>query len=481
MFDLEYIWQMPTEYYVALLLLFLLSVDAAQKLTREYWAFPMLAIYGTIFLWYFIEVPANLPRYQGFPTGIFFLGYLQIVIFLITFRSLVRWATNAMGERGKPSLAPEFLDAEKAFKVVAVTWVILFAYGAYMANLGVFAALFPLDARRTWKFMWMRGALGGTKDFMISIGFYTYLMMCAFMGVLVHLPKPRRVQWCNVSLMLLSWPYFLLSGTRSNFLGVFTPFVIGYILLNPKPMVRKMWALLGLLVALNAVFALVITYRNFGFGELLGMGPSQEILYVGNDKEYKGHEGLNMFEELCWINTFQESGSFPSKFGGQYFEEAVNFIPRAFWPNKPLIGIDYAVARGFGTNDPHYKSGVVATLSLGMVGQGVVNFGMFLGPIVAAFLTAIYVGFLARFNAQRHSLLRICLFMAGLGLIPNLGRGISLLVLWPIVFGYVVVRVMEWQAGNKSPAQQEAEQRKADEEAAAWKAFGAIAAKGVEI
>lgn len=478
MLNWDYFWVLPGEYYVALTILLVLVMEGLSKFTREYWAFPMLGIYGTVFLWYFVEVPANYPRYEQFRAETFFLGYLQIVLFLITFRALVPWASRRISEKG-PSHAPNFLDADQTFRVVAIVWLILLLYGSWMSGRGIVNALFPLDARKTWRFMWSRGALGGTRDFMISIGFYTYLMMCAFMGVLVHVKKSPRMQTLNWAVMLLSWPYFLLSGTRSNFLGVFTPFAIGYLLLNPSPMLRKLWVTLGLLVALNSVFIVVVMYRNYGFGQVLGLEAEQELLYVGPEKENKGHEGLNMFEELCWINELQASGAYPIKWGEQYFEEAVNFIPRAFWPGKPLIGIDYAVARGFGTNNPRNKSGVTATLSLGIVGQGVVNFGMFLGALAAALLSALYVGLLARFNSQRHSLLRFCFFVAGLGLIPNLGRGISLLVLWPMVFGYILIRILERQQKALSPAQILEKERRKQQEADAWKAFGAAAAKGV--
>ena len=57
-----------------------------------------------------------------------------------------------------------------------------------------------------------------------------------------------------------------------------------------------------------------------------------------------------MYEELCWINTFIKDGTFEPKWGQEYFAEIVNPIPRTLWPGKPMIGIDYAVARGMSWN-----------------------------------------------------------------------------------------------------------------------------------
>ena len=99
------------------------------------------------------------------------------------------------------------------------------------------------------------------------------------------------------------------------------------------------------------------------------------------------HEGLNMFEELCWVNTFIEHGSYKPNWGARYFAELVNPIPRTLWPGKPMAGIDYAIARGQKTrgNEGHQgDAGVDATISTGLIGQGEVNFGRFFGPAAAA-------------------------------------------------------------------------------------------------
>jgi hypothetical protein len=62
----------------------------------------------------------------------------------------------------------------------------------------------------------------------------------------------------------------------------------------------------------------------------------------------------------------------------------VNPIPRGLWPGKPLIGIDYAIARGQLYGDQKEgEAGVGATISTGMIGQGVVNFGPFFGVLAA--------------------------------------------------------------------------------------------------
>ena len=116
-------------------------------------------------------------------------------------------------------------------------------------------------------------------------------------------------------------------------------------------------------------------------------------------------------------------------------------IPRAIWPSKPFIGIDYAKWRGL--EDPNYELGVVATISTGMIGGGVLNFGPFFGPVAAGIIMALWTALLIRWWQQRNSLPRLVFFMLGTGLTFNLGRDITLLVLWPVVFAYCFVRLIE--------------------------------------
>jgi hypothetical protein len=56
-------------------------------------------------------------------------------------------------------------------------------------------------------------------------------------------------------------------------------------------------------------------------------------------------------------------------------------------------------------------------------------------------LMALWVGLLIRWWEQRKSILRLVLFMLGVGLTFNLGRDISMLVLWPVIFAYFFVRL----------------------------------------
>ena len=156
--------------------------------------------------------------------------------------------------------------------------------------------------------------------------------------------------------------------------------------------------------------------------------------------------GQDMLKELCWINTLVRSGRYSPNFGERYFAELVNPIPRTIWPGKPMVGIDYAIARGFGGAKTEH--GVFASVATGMIGQGCVNFGPYLGVLAAAFLFALWAAYLSRLWCQRYSALRLGLFLIGMGLTFNTGRDFTLLVLFPFLFGYIGVRLIEWHQGK---------------------------------
>ncbi len=71
-----------------------------------------------------------------------------------------------------------------------------------------------------------------------------------------------------------------------------------------------------------------------------------------------------------------------------------------------------------------------------MIGQGVNNFGRLFGPLAAALLMAGWVGLLARQDLlSRGEPARLLLYGLGLVLTFNLGRDVTLLVLYPFLFG----------------------------------------------
>jgi hypothetical protein len=191
----------------------------------------------------------------------------------------------------------------------------------------------------------------------------------------------------------------------------------------------------GFFLLVNAWMGFVIANRT---GTTI-IGALQEKGFSVTESQKVRHEGLNMFEELCWVNTFFQAGTYRCNWGYRYFTEIVNPIPRRFWPGKPYIGLDYALARGQGGADSGDSGGVHATISTGVIGQGVVNFSTIIGPAFAALLMSFWVAFLARLDLQIFEFGRLPLYGLGLILTLNLGRDLTLGTLYPFLFGVMLV------------------------------------------
>jgi hypothetical protein len=66
---------------------------------------------------------------------------------------------------------------------------------------------------------------------------------------------------------------------------------------------------------------------------------------------------------LAWLEK-RRAGTYAVNWGQRYRAELVNPIPRGLWQDKPLIGIDYAIARGQGwEGQQEGQAGVGATIS----------------------------------------------------------------------------------------------------------------------
>lgn len=179
---------------------------------------------------------------------------------------------------------------------------------------------------------------------------------------------------------------------------------------------------------------------------------SEEVDVIGEEKEGPKHEGLTMYNELAKMNDLFDADIYSPTWGKRYFAEVVNFIPRGLWKNKPLVGVDYALARGFGSKEGEAVesgAGITASIATGMIGQGVANFGRILGPMCSALLMAIWVSILARLDL-RGDPARLILCAVGMILTFNMGRDITLFVLYPFVFGYMLLLGWEWQQTKKT-------------------------------
>jgi hypothetical protein len=340
------------------------------------------------------------------------------------------------------------LAPEQVLKAAGAIWFFLLFIGIARMGGDVIGALVPVDSR-AGATMWGRGAVASSATgFLIASAGYMYNAITAFLGVLIFFQRSALWRLVAGAMFVISLPYFLLEGARSHFLAVILPFIITYLFYGRHPLIIKLGILAIAFVCLDEGFKLVTAFRGTGFRDLLAAEHPYELV----DEDLR-QSGLNMIQELCFANAYLQSGAATQSYGGAYLNELLNMIPRVIWPSKPLIGIEYAKWRGM--EDPNSELGVSATISTGMIGGGILNFGPLFGPVAAGVIMALWTGLLIRWWQQRNSLLRLMLFMLGAGLTFNLGRDITLLVLWPVVFAYCFVRLIEiWTAKQSRAARQ---------------------------
>lgn len=419
----------------------------------ESWSKPALAVYGTVAMWY----PGNLfysswEHFKDlFPDVIIQTALFQVCFFLIVLRLCIPLACRLLVNNTKlPAntvIQPFHQQITPLFLSVFLVWLLLFIAGAIRLEGDILPVIWPPVAREKVP-LFVHSGIGGTTGFIMAAAQYSYQMVCAFFGIAFILSKG----WIRVFaflLVCLTWPYFMFDRMRNVQLAIVMPMLICYLLLGrTNPWVKTVLTIIAVAM-LYVWFLLVGLYRSdYDMSRFLSVpkGSTSALLETR-------HFGLDMMEELCYVNLFIEKGTYKVNYGERYLGEFLNFVPRAIWKNKPLLGYDYAIARGFANQNAGYgEGGVTTTISTGMIGQGVINFGRFFGVVAASLLMALWVGLLARHWSQRWMIGKAFLFILGMGLTFNLGRDITLLVLWPFVFasfGIWFLDKITWMPQNK--------------------------------
>ena len=424
-------------FYVAAVLLLVLTAESCIKLLNGDNFSITLAVYVTVFGWYFVDPFLNPDQYTFISSSLISQSYGQVAIFLIGFRFFMPLAQGWIVRRQSTGVFHvERFTPEQILIVTATIWLVLLFIGIGRMDGDVIGALFPIDSRAGTT-MWGRGAVAtSAAGFLVASGGYIFNAVTAFLGVLVFFQRSAFWRCVAGGMFVVSLPYFLFEGARSHFLAAILPFIVTYLFYGRHPLLMKIVVLAVAFFCLDHGFKLVTAFRGTGFRELLAAEHPYELV----DEDLR-QSGLNMIQELCFANAYLNSGAASPSYGGRYLNELLNVIPRVIWPSKPLIGIDYAKWRGL--EDPTSDLGVFATISTGMIGGGILNFGPFFGPVAAGIIMALWTALLIRWWEQRKSLLRLMLFMLGAGLTFNLGRDITLLVLWPVIFAYFFVRLVE--------------------------------------
>ena len=445
----ETLSMLPLAFWAVIVLLIVGVVWAIRHLPDAS-GLPMLTVLGTVAAWYVGDAFYN--DYANnhavlFEPDILRSAWWQVAWFLMVFLLSVPWLQQWINARhlrrgsgmlqlfkygvGQPGFQRQLT---RLFYGCASIWIILAVIAVIELRGLALYFFFPFLGFKVSP--WGHGRIGVGFDFLSIVALYLQLLIAGIFGVVVALSTNKRIRRLALVCCFLSWPYFIFDRTRNTMLAVVIPGVLSWVFLRLRGGMLKRFMVLGFCFLLvNAWMGFVIANRS----TMSIVDALKEKGFTLDTDEKVHHEGLNMYEELCWINTFIQQGTYKPNWGSRYFAELVNPIPRALWPGKPLIGIDYAIARGQGGGEGEAAAGVYATISTGMIGQGVANFGRVLGPAFAALLMSFWVVILARLDLHIHEFGRLPLYALGMILTFNLGRDITLITLYPFVFGALLV------------------------------------------
>lgn len=455
---MKVLFELPLQ-FLACCLAILTGVYVGWRHRHQAWGLPVIAVLGTVTVWYIVDV-----FYNDYDEYLFKLGpealdaaWWQVLIFLIGFLGMVPVIHGVVNfdVRHRGSMMMRYFETRrlehpevqrritKAASGLFLAWVLLMTC-ALIRTRGDFIGLFaPYLGERADP--WGRNRVGGGFDAIIALAAYVQLFITAGAGVIAAVSRDPATRRKAIVICVLTLPFYIFDRTRNTMLSSVLPGLLAWVFLRLRGgMIVKIAVLAGAFMVVNLWFSFVIANRGSG------RSIAQVTAVEGVRSEAEGrHDGLNMLEELGWINHLTATGAYQPNMGSRYFAEFVNPIPRVIWKNKPEIGIDYAIARGQGGNDAS-AGGVYATISTGMIGQGVVNFGGLFGPLAAALLVSLWVSLLARQDLLGADPARLLLFAIGMILTFNIGRDITLLVLYPFLFGLLLLKAWYYLRGDEA-------------------------------
>ncbi|MEH6518287.1 MAG: hypothetical protein V7742_16550 [Halioglobus sp.] len=445
----------PTGFWIAIVAFSLAGLYGVANIQRGV-GIPLLAVIFTGLVWYVGDVLYNnytLVHMLQFTVETINNAWMQVTLFLVCLLFFVALLngrkTNNLPQsyflylRGvhHPALQQMLVVF---LKLCVAIWLVLMLLA--FLNVGAKVVYFALPILGEKVQAFGRPRIGGGFSAILSLASNFYLLVGAGFGVVAALSTNRKIRVLAIIGCVLVWPNFFLDRTRNTMLAVFLPGVLSYVFLRLRASnAQRMAYLLIAFLFLNFWFSFVMQSRNAGMSVNNAFYEEGIEAVFGSESQ---HAGLNMFEELCWMNLFIAQGSYKPNWGQRYFAELVNPVPRALWPGKPLIGLDYAMARG--QLSLSSDEAVTGTVSTGMIGQGVNNFGIFLGPVAAAFLMGLWVTILTRMDNSQ-STLRLPLYLVGIVLTFNLGRDITLITLYPFFFGWLAIKFIEKKRRRSRP------------------------------
>src|SRR6266478_5803773 len=135
-------------FYLAAAALLALTVESCVKLlNRDSFAIT-LAVYVTVFGWYFVDPFLHPEQYDYLPPFLLGESYGQVLLFLVAFRIVVPVAARWIVQRRSTGVfATQRVAPEQILMATGAIWLLLFVIGIARLGGDVMGAVFPLDSR----------------------------------------------------------------------------------------------------------------------------------------------------------------------------------------------------------------------------------------------------------------------------------------------------------------------------------------------
>lgn len=438
---------LPLPFFISVIVLFALGAWAWTK-RHSGWGLPMGMVLLTVAFWYHGDALYNDYEEYRLRMGDRALeaAWWQVLLFLAAFGALVPTCHGLLNHglgRGTSRMMvyyetrllesiPVQRRIDRFASIMLLAWLLLMAFALVRVEFNFVGLFFPFLGERVNP--WSRGRMGGGLDAVFSLAGYAQVLLTAGFGVMLAVARNPRTSSIALLVCALALPFYFIDRTRNTMIAVLLPGLLAWVFFRLRIGLGGRIAVLTVAyLAINFWFSFVIANRGGSIAQQLGDEAAIERALESR------HEGISMFSELGYMNDFLQRDVMDINYGQRYFAELVNPIPRAIWRNKPTAGLEYAVARGFGELDADDAGGggVTASIASGLIGQGILNFGRVFGPMAAALLMALWVAILARQDRLGQDPARMLLYAIGMILTFNMGRDITLLVLYPFLFGWI--------------------------------------------
>ncbi len=370
-----------------------------------------------IFIWYLLEAIGGLAGLEEYDQRRYNFGVFCVALaaaaFLAAYHASAPRAFEGLGARLSQLDRPDLL-----WKIVLTGAVIGFAPLLYFSGGDIVSLVKESFNLRKGPLSLGRGRYGGGREALLEL--QMFIKGVAPFAVLLLVHRSSTPLQRLVCVATIAWPILRAygSGTRHTLFLALVPILAAVYWKSSPARQRQLLVLATIPLALIAFkfSAAMAASRNSG-----------EFSWAAAERaDYVGHE---MFRELLFISSKVPEEA-PYQRGYGYYVQAVNPIPRALWPGKPVLESGILLAQLYGSTDE--KSGdVFMTRSPGILGEMYLNFGL-LGIVVLSAAG----GWLLRawdLLADRHAdaPAAMVVYSLGLAVVFFLGRSLNL----PVCYG----------------------------------------------